>query len=435
MNTKSTLHKKITEKSAKICIIGMGYVGLPLMMRFIESGFEVIGIDKDIKKIEKLENNESYINTIPSENIKVCREKGFSVTNDVSKVNEVDVIIICVPTPIDKYRDPDLSFVINSATEMSPYLKEGQIICLESTTYPGTTEEILMPIINSKTLKVGKDIFLCYSPEREDPGNKEFTTNDIPKVVSGVTDDCLDLAISLYGSVVREIVSVSSTQTAEMTKLLENIYRAVNIGLVNELKTITDKMGIDIYEVIEAAATKPFGFNKFTPGPGLGGHCIPVDPFYLSWKAKEYGFNSGFIELAGEINRSMPDWVIGKISDALNDLGLSIKNSNILILGVAYKKDVDDMRESPAIEIVNKLISKGSSVKIADPYCTDDIYATNGKILQNVQISKDELSKYDLVALITDHSNFDFELIRKNANFIVDTRGVYLENYNNVLRA
>lgn len=435
MALKTQLEKKILSREAKICIVGMGYVGIPLMIRFIDSGFDVLGLDKDLSKIEKLKNNESYINTIPASDIEKCTKNGFEPSNDISKIIDVDVIIICVPTPIDKYRDPDLSFVVESAKEMLPFLKQGQMICLESTTYPGTTEEILLPIIESSNLKVGEDLFLCYSPEREDPGNKEFDTINIPKIVSGVTKNCLDLAKCLYGSVVDQIVPVSSTKTAEMTKLLENIYRAVNIGLVNELKTITDKMGIDIHEVIDAAATKPFGFNKFTPGPGLGGHCIPVDPFYLAWKAKEFGFNSGFIELAGEINRSMPDWVISKISDSLNNLGLSIKNSKILVLGVAYKKDVDDIRESPAIEIINKLLSKGSYVNFSDPYCIDDVYSSEGQVLKNVNISEEEVSKYDLVALITNHSDFDYELIRRNANFIVDTRGVFLKNYKNVLRA
>ena len=435
MNIKSALKKKIASKEAVISIVGLGYVGLPLMMRFIDSGFKVLGIDTDLKKISKLKKNESYISSISSEKIKHYRSSGFEVSNDISSVKDADVIIICVPTPLDKYRDPDLSYVVNCVEGMRPFLSAGMMICLESTTYPGTTEEILFPRINSDNLIVGENIFLCYSPEREDPGNREFNTNNIPKVVSGMTKNCVEIAELVYGSVIREIVPVSSTQTAEMTKLLENIYRAVNIGLVNELKTITDKMGIDIHEVIDAAATKPFGYNKFTPGPGLGGHCIPVDPFYLSWKAKEFGFNTGFIELAGEINRSMPNWVISKISDALNNLGLSVKNSKILILGISYKKDVDDLRESPSLEIINKLIKKGSKVKFSDPFYHHDKYFGEGYESENITVDEKTLKQFDLVVLVTNHSSFDYELIKNHARFIVDTRGVYLENLEHVMKA
>ncbi len=435
MTIHKQLKEKILSKEAQICIIGMGYVGLPLMMRFIDSGFTVLGLDKDLSKVEKLERSESYINSITSKDIEDNIKNGFKPSNDYSLIKGADVIIICVPTPIDKYRDPDLSFVEDSIEEMYPHLREGQMICLESTTYPGTTEEILLPRITSGTLSVGKDVFLCYSPEREDPGNKEFSTKNIPKVVSGITANCLDLAEALYGSIIKEIVPVSTTQTAEMTKLLENIYRAVNIGLVNELKTITDKMGIDIYEVIEAAATKPFGYNKFLPGPGLGGHCIPVDPFYLSWKAKQYGFNTGFIELAGEINRSMPDWVISKIADALNILGLSVKNSKILVLGISYKQDVDDLRESPSLEIISKLNEKGAIVKFSDPFFQEKKYVGRNFEAMNIEITSSSLKEFDLVALITNHSSFDYSLIKNNANFIVDTRGVYLEESDRIMKA
>ena len=411
-------------------------MGLPLAIRFIESGFKVLGLDKDKEKIKKIKLGQSYISTIDSSEIEKCQKLGFEVTNDSSKTEKIDVFIICVPTPLNKYRDPDLSYVVDSIKSIKPYLKEGSLVSLESTTYPGTTEELVLPLLTEKSkFVVGENIFLAYSPEREDPGNLDFKSNTIPKIVSGVTNNCLQVAQRLYSEIIKEIVPVSSTRAAEMTKLLENIYRAVNIGLVNELKTITDQMDIDIHEVIEAAATKPFGFSKFSPGPGLGGHCIPVDPFYLSWKAKEFGFNSGLIELAGEINRNMPNWVISKIGDALNSLSLSIKDSKILILGVSYKKNINDLRESPAIEIINKLSEKGASIKYSDPFCNEVIKTQKGLELENVTLNEKVLKEFDLVVLITDHDSFDFNLIKENSNYLVDTRGVYLEYSDKIMKA
>ena len=341
---KERLIKKINNKSATIGIFGLGYVGLPLAVRFAEAGFSVIGFDIDPDKTIKINAGVSYIHHIDDKVIQEANKNGFKATTDYSKAKDVDAIVLCLPTPLNKHREPDLSFVINTVESLLPYLSEGQIISLESTTYPGTTEEELRPRIESTGLTLGKDIFLIYSPEREDPGNLEFTTKTIPKICSGTTPACLDVGIAIYEQVVDRVVPMSSTRAAEMTKLLENIHRAVNIGLVNEMKIVADRMGINIHEVIDAAATKPFGFVPYYPGPGLGGHCIPVDPFYLTWKAHEFGVNARFVELAGEINSEMPRWVVKKIAEGLNCQKKSLNGSRILILGIAYKKNVDDMR-------------------------------------------------------------------------------------------
>lgn len=343
------LLSKIRSKCATIGVVGLGYVGLPLSLRFVETEFSVLGFDIDDNKIKKLNSGESYIKHIGVERVYKAWESGnLEATTDFSRASEVDALILCVPTPLGNHKEPDLSFITNTLNSLLPYLRKGQIISLESTTYPGTTEEELRPALESKGFTVGKDIFLVYSPEREDPGNPKFSTNNTPKIVGGSTSECLEIGLALYSRIVEKVIPVSSTQVAEMTKILENIYRAVNIGLVNELKILADKMEIDIWEVIDAAATKPFGFTPFYPGPGLGGHCIPIDPFYLTWKAKEYGISTRFIELAGEINTAMPNWVVSKVIDALNDQGKALKNSRILVLGIAYKKNIDDSRESPA---------------------------------------------------------------------------------------
>ncbi|MGZ9159331.1 MAG: nucleotide sugar dehydrogenase, partial [Nitrospira sp.] len=364
----AALLKKLNDRTAHIGIIGLGYVGLPLMLRFSQIGYQVIGFDVDEAKVAKLNSGQSYIERIEPRIIQAAVDKGFTATTDFSRCSEADALIICVPTPLNKYREPDLSFVVSTTDAIVPYLRTGQVVSLESTTYPGTTEEELRPRIEKRGLKVGTDIFLVFSPEREDPSNPHYETKTIPKVCGGTTPACLEAGLALYGQAIDKVVPVSSTQTAEMTKLLENIHRAVNIGLANEMKVVCDRMGIDVYEVIRAAATKPFGFVPYYPGPGLGGHCIPIDPFYLTWKAREYGVHTRFIELAGEINSSMPKWVIGKITDALNECGKALRGSRVLVLGVAYKKNVDDPRESPSIEMMELLDAKGAKIAYSDPH-------------------------------------------------------------------
>ncbi len=434
---KQSLLGKISNKSAVVGIIGMGYVGLPLMLRFAEAGYKILGLDVDQNKINKLLAGQSYIKHIPSAAIATAVEAGlFDGTTDFSRAGEADALIICVPTPLNKYREPDLSFVLGSIDSIVPYLHSGQIISLESTTYPGTTDEELLPRVESRGLKVGKDIFLTFSPEREDPGNEKFSTRTIPKVCGGVSSACLEIGLALYGAVIDRVVSVSSTRAAEMTKLLENIHRAVNIGLVNELKIVCDAMSIDIREVIDAAATKPFGFTPYYPGPGLGGHCIPIDPFYLTWKAREYGLHTRFIELAGEINTAMPDWVVSKLMDALNERGQSLKGSKILVLGITYKKNVDDMRESPSVELMEKLQKKGAQVQYSDPHVpTFPLMREHHFDLSSVILNTETLLEYDCVLIATNHDAFDYDLIRNHSRLIVDTRGVYRDVFENVIKA
>lgn len=426
----------IAEKRVTIGVIGLGYVGLPLVIRFCEEKFNVIGFDIDPLKINKLNSGKSYIEHISSEKVNEICKNNFFATNDFSNILKTDVIIICVPTPLSKQREPDLTFIENTINSILPYLKRGQIISLESTTYPGNTDEVLKPMLESTGFKIGNDLYLIFSPEREDPGNKNFNTFTIPKVVGGITKNCLELGIALYQSIIKTIVPVSSTKAAEMTKLLENIHRAVNIGLVNEMKIVADKMGVNIHEVIHAASTKPFGFTPFFPGPGLGGHCIPIDPFYLTWKAREYGIHTKFIELAGEINNSMPEWVVSKISDALNNSEKSIRGSQILILGIAYKKNVDDMRESPAVIIMEKLRSKGAILSYSDPHVPQFPIMREHKFeLESLPLSAEVLNKFDCVILTTDHDKFDYDLIKDNSKLIVDTRGKYKNFELNVVKA
>ena len=434
---KQSLLEKIADKSAIIGIIGLGYVGLPLMLRFAEAGYKVLGFDIDPAKITKLTAGQSYIRHIPSGPIAAAVHAGlFSGTTDFSRASEADALIICVPTPLNKHREPDLRFVINSVEAIVPYLRAGQIISLESTTYPGTTDEELLPRLESRGFTVGKDIFLTFSPEREDPGNEKYTTRSIPKVCGGSTPACLEVGLALYGAVIDRVVPVSSTRAAEMTKLLENIHRAVNIGLVNELKIVCDAMGIDIREVIDAAATKPFGFTPYYPGPGLGGHCIPIDPFYLTWKAREYGLHTRFIELAGEINTAMPDWVIGKVMDALNERGKSLKGAKVLVLGIAYKKNVDDMRESPSVELMEKLQKKGAVIAYSDPHVPVFPKMREHYFdLKSVEVTPESLQEYDCVLVATHHDAFDYDLIRVHAPLIVDTRGVYRSDAPNLVKA
>ena len=414
----------------------MGYVGLPLGLRFVDVGFRVLGFDVDQIKLDAIRSGKSYIKHIPDALVAEAYAKGFDATNDLSRVVEVDALILCVPTPLTKYREPDLSYVINIVDEITPHLKSDQLIVLESTTYPGTTDEELKPRIEQAGLKVGKDIFLVFSPEREDPGNPNFTTQTIPKVVGGTTPACLELGAALYGQVIDKVVPVSSTRAAEMTKLLENIHRSINIGLVNEMKIVADAMSIDIHEVIRAAATKPFGFAPYYPGPGLGGHCIPIDPFYLTWKAREFGLHTRFIELAGEINCNMPNWVVSKLTNALNQREKSIKGSHILVLGIAYKKNVDDMRESPAVQMMQLLADQGAILSYSDPWVP--IFPPMRRYsfdLSSVSLTPESISNYDAVLLATNHDDFDYQMIQENARLIVDSRGVYLKPRDNVVKA
>ncbi len=419
------LKGKVNTNNFIVGIIGMGYVGLPLALEFAAKNIKVIGFDLDPSKVKTInKDKKSYIKHISSKKIKEQVErKTFSVTSDFSKLSVPDVIIICVPTPLNINREPDLSFVMNSTKEIAKHLRKGQLVSLESTTYPGTTDEDMLKILTATGLKVGKDFFLCFSPEREDPNNPVYSTSSIPKVLGGVTKQCKELGVLIYGKVIEKIVPVSSTKAAEAAKLLENIYRSINIALVNELKVVFDKMGIDIWEVIKAASTKPFGFTAFYPGPGLGGHCIPIDPFYLTWKAREYDTSSKFIELAGEINTSMPFYVVEKVIHALNDHKKSIKGSRIIILGLAYKKDIDDLRESPSLKLIELLQDHGAKVDYNDDYVTTipkvRKYNFNKK---SVKITPSNIRNYDLVLLSTEHSYYDYEMILKNAKLIVDTR-------------
>lgn len=434
---KEVTIKKLQDKSAVIGIVGLGYVGLPLMLRYVDVGFNVLGLDIDDGKVSRLNAGESYIEHIPSGKVAAARQASFEATTDFSRVDECDAIILCVPTPLNKYREPDMSFVISTTDSLKRYLRKGQLLSLESTTYPGTTEEELLPRVEENSnLKVGKNFFLVYSPEREDPGNPNFETRTIPKVIGGHTPACLDVGVSLYQPAIDRVVPVSSTKAAEMTKLLENIHRAVNIGLVNEMKIVADKMNIDIHEVIDAAATKPFGFVPYYPGPGLGGHCIPIDPFYLTWKAREYGVNTRFIELAGEVNSGMPAYVVNKVAMALNEQGKSIKDSRILVLGIAYKKNVDDMRESPSVLIMELLRDLGAVVDYSDPHVpVFPKMREHSFDLSSVDLSSDALKLFDCVVLTTDHDSFDYDQISTCSQILVDTRGKYTGSDKNVVKA
>ena len=434
---KSELLKKIADKSAIIGVVGLGYVGLPLIKRLNEVGFHTMGLDIDQSKVDALMAGEAYIQHINVDDMKLAIDDNKClVTTDFSNAKEADVIILCVPTPLNKYREPDLSYVVGSLETLLPFLRAGQMLSLESTTYPGTTEEELLPRIETQGLNVGENFFLVYSPEREDPGNPDFNTHSIPKVCGGTSKACLEIGEAFYSTIIDNVVPVSSTKAAEMTKILENTYRAVNIALVNELKVVADKMGIDIFEVINAAATKPFGFKAFYPGPGLGGHCIPIDPFYLTWKAREFGLHTRFIELAGEVNNSMPDYVVSKLINALNQKGKSVRQAKVLVLGVAYKKDVDDMRESPSIILIERLIKLGAYVSYSDPYVSSIPPMRDHDLqMSSLELCEETLSIQDVVLIATDHDAFDWRLIGKHAHLIVDTRGVFLNHSENIIRA
>ncbi|MBA7567218.1 UDP-N-acetyl-D-glucosamine 6-dehydrogenase [subsurface metagenome] len=420
------LLEKINSKKVVVAIIGLGYVGLPLVREFSLGRIKVIGFDVDSKKVDLLNAGRSYIRHIPDKIIRECLKKGFTATTDFSYLKNTDAIIICVPTPLGEHREPDLSYIIDTSKIISKHLQANQLVILKSTTYPGTTEEIVLPILEKSGLKAGDNFNLAYSPEREDPGNKDFTTSKIPVIVGGYTPKCSKLTCAVYSKIGIKTIPVSSTRVAEAAKLLENIYRAVNIALVNELKIIYSKMDIDIFEVIEAASTKPFGFSAFYPGPGLGGHCIPIDPFYLSWKAREYEYSTRFIELAGEINSSMPDYVIDRITEALNEHGRALQGSNVLILGMAYKKNVDDMRESPSLKIMDLLIKKGAKVEYSDPYIPELPKTRQYNFRKkSIELTEENIKSYDLIVVVTDHDKFNKELILKNAKLIIDTRNMF----------
>lgn len=417
---------RLKDRSAVIGIVGMGYVGLPLALRFAEAGYRVRGFDIEPERVDLMNRGGSHIAHILEDRVAGAVARGFRATTDFTEIAAMDAVILCLPTPLGRHREPDLGFVTGTTDTLLPHLRPGQVISLESTTYPGTTDEELLPRLESTGLEVGKDLFLVYSPEREDPGNPEFGTGNIPKVCGGHTDACLAAGVALYEQAIDTVVPVSSTRVAEMTKLLENIHRAVNIGLVNEMKVVADRMGINIHEVIDAAGTKPFGFTPYYPGPGLGGHCIPIDPFYLTWKAREYGINTRFIELAGEVNTAMPKWVVGKVVDALNGAGRALRGARILVLGIAYKKNVDDMRESPSAALLELLTERGADVAYSDPHVP--VFPRMRKHhfdLSSVDLDADTLGQYDLVLLATDHDAFDYAMIREHARLIVDTRGRY----------
>lgn len=421
------LKTKILEKKAKIGILGLGYVGLPLLKTFCEKGYETIGFDVDTSKIDSLKEKKSYIRHIPHESISKIVDSGrFTATTDFSRANEADILIMCVPTPLTLHRDPDMSYIVSTAESVAPYIREGHLVILESTTYPGTLKEVVQPIIEKTGFIAGENYFLAYSPEREDPGNPNFETSTIPKVVGADDLRSLELSRLLYEQAVCKVVSVTSSATAEAVKLTENIFRSVNIALVNELKVIFDKMNIDVWEVIEAAKSKPFGFMPFYPGPGLGGHCIPIDPFYLTWKAREYGVTTRFIELAGQINTHMPDYVIHKLLEALDQkFARGLNKSKILMLGIAYKKNIDDMRESPSLILLEKLEKHGAHVDYYDPYIpeipiTREHASLAGK--KSIKLEDNHLSSYDAVLICTDHDGIDYETIVRQSKLVVDSR-------------
>lgn len=422
----------INDKSCVVGVIGLGYVGLPLALEFSEKGFDVIGFDVDTNKIDFIEAGKTYIKHIPAERIDAAYKSGhLKATIDFSRISETDAVLICVPTPLTKHREPDLSYIISTANEIAPYIHEGHLIVLESTTYPGTTEQVLAKQLESGSgLKAGDDFRLAFSPEREDPTNPKFSTANIPKVVGGMNQDSQEAACSLYDQIIVETVPVSSCAAAEATKLLENIFRSVNIALMNELKVIFHEMGINVWEVIEAAKTKPFGFMPFYPGPGLGGHCIPIDPFYLTWKAKEYGQTTRFIELAGEINTAMPNYVVTRTMEELNELSMSLKGSKVLVVGLAYKGNVDDMRESPSLVLIDLFEGKGAEVAYYDPYIpVVPSVREHAHLTGRKSISLDEVGNYDVAVISTRHDNVDHSIFAENCKLVIDTRNAFPEGH------
>ena len=413
--------RKIADRSAHVAVIGLGYVGLPLAVEFAKAGFRVIGVDVDTRRVGQLKRGESYVKDVPSEEVAEMVDTGrFIATTAFSFLAEADACCICVPTPLGKTKDPDVSFILQAARAVKSGLRRGQLIVLESTTYPGTTRELLLPMLEEDGLKVGVDFSLAFSPERIDPGNPTYRLKNTPRVVGGITPTCTQMAAALYGQIVDRVMPVSSVEAAEMTKLLENTFRSVNIGLVNEIAIMCDRLGINVWEVVEAAATKPYGFISFSPGPGLGGHCIPVDPHYLSWKLRTLNYRARFIELAGEINAEMPEYVVRKVADALNHAKKSVNGSSVLVLGVAYKRDIDDVRESPALDIIRLLCNKGAEVMWHDPYVKELRGLEN--LVRASEVTAEVLSQADCIVITTDHSVYDWEAIVKNAKLVVDSR-------------
>ena len=426
----SKFQEKIRKQKAKIAVIGLGYVGLPLALEFAKKGFSAIGVDLDVNKVNAINSGRSYILDIKEEEVKPLVKRGLlKATDDYSKLKDADAIIICVPTPLRKTKDPDMSFIVSASEAIAKNLRKGQVIVLESTTYPGTTEEVILPMLEATGLKVGKDFNLGFSPERIDPGNPTYMTHNIPKVVSGQTKACAENIILLYSQIVGKVMPVSSVKVAEMVKLLENTFRAVNIGLVNEIALMCDDLKIDVWEVIEAAKSKPFGFMPFYPGPGLGGHCIPIDPLYLSWKARVHGFEARFIDLASQINSDMPDYVADRVARALNRDGKAVNGSRILIIGISYKRDVTDTRESPAFEVFHKLKERGALIAYHDPFVP--AVKLNGRTSRSVKLTSSAIKDKDCVLILTDHSNVDYQFIAENAKFIFDTRNALRHIYTN----
>ena len=426
MSALGELERKLQTKEARIGVIGLGYVGLPLMLRLSEAGFSGLGFDINEGHLARLSAGESPFTHIPDAEVAQMMAGGTEVTSDFARVTEVDAVILCVPTPLDKYRQPDLSYVVGSLEAVAPYLHKGMLVSLESTTWPGTTEEIMQPLVEAQGLVVGEDVALVFSPEREDPGNKNFTIRQIPKVVGGVTPACRSAGELLYGAIVDQVVPVSSTRAAELTKLLENIQRSVNIGLMNEMKTIAHAMDIDIFEVVEAAATKPFGFTKYTPGPGLGGHCIPIDPFYLTWKAREFGLNTRFIELSGEINGKMPHYVVDGLVARLSEVeGKAIRGARVLVAGLAYKKNINDLRESPSLEVLMLLKGMGADVSYHDPLIPEIPRTREYGALEGMQSAGVGDQAWDATIVVTDHDVLDTQGILDGSAIVIDTRNVY----------
>jgi UDP-N-acetyl-D-glucosamine dehydrogenase len=433
----ASLLEKIESRHARTGVVGLGYVGLPLAVELAKAGFHTTGIDLDLRKTDAITAGQSYIPDVATADVQALRAaRKLDATTDFSVVKELDTINICVPTPLRKTKDPDMSYIVSAVEAIARHLHPGMLIVLESTTYPGTTDEVVQPLLEATGLKAGVDFFIAFSPERVDPGNPTFQTHNVPKVVGGLTPECSKLAAALYATAIETIVPVSSTRVAEMVKLLENTFRAVNIGLVNELALMCDRMNIDVWEVVDAAKTKPFGFMAFYPGPGLGGHCIPIDPFYLSWKAKQSGFDPRFIELAGHINAGMPHYVVQKVVDALNIRRKALNGSRILVAGVAYKRDIDDMRESPALDVMHLLESKGAQVDYADPYVSE-VHAREWpghRDLQAIEIKAGTYEQYDCVVIVTDHKTFDYDAMVAGADLIVDTRNAIKQQHPHVFR-
>ena len=432
----AALAARYHSRHARIGIVGLGYVGQPLALCFAEGGCRVLGFDINEHVVQLLNSGRSNIEHISDARLQAARDAGFEATVDYGRIDEVECIIICVPTPLNRNREPDMSYIRATMRSIAPHLRPGQLISLESTTFPGTIEDEVLPVVRERGFTPGEDVFVAYSPEREDPGNEHYSTRTIPKLIGGVTPACTAIGVAAYSAAIDRLVPVSSTKVAELAKLLENIQRSVNIGLVNEMKIIADRMDIDIHEVIDAAATKPFGFTPYYPGPGLGGHCIPIDPFYLTWKAREFGVSTRFIELAGEINQGMPQWVFGKITDALNQRRKAVSGSRVLVLGIAYKKNVDDMRESPSVQVMELLRAAGAELDYSDPHVAEFPHMREHHFeLKSVALTPASLAAYDCVALLTDHDEFDYGMIAEHSALLVDSRGKYRQPFATLVKA